>query len=162
MTARRVRGGAPLLAWSRMMSGIPLVVQLLLAGGAIASRRMTITVVAGLLAVALVVVAQRVVPFERAWLPFLPLLCIAAAYRLRFERVVAILPVVALGAASLATERPRDVLHPDAARARRLFVVSHRAGGRTLPGTVAALACRRCAPPASSFSFSSSSVPSTG
>jgi len=173
---------APLLAWSRMMSGIPLVVQLLLAAGAVASRRVTIAVVAGLLAVALVVVAQRVVPFERVWLPFLPLLCIGAAYRLRFEGVVAILAAIALGTASLATERPRDVgalpnvtalartlrarlragdavlaatpsdlplafylrgapadvLHPDAARARRLFVVSHRAGGRTLPGTVAA------------------------
>jgi hypothetical protein len=169
-------------AWARTMTGVPVAVQLLVAAGAILSRKFN---AAGLAAVLLVVVAQRVLPFPRVWLPFLPLLFIAAACAFRWPRlepVVAVAAALALGIAALANERPRDtgelpnvvpiardlrlrlragdsvvattpsdlplafylrgapvdVLHPDVVHGRRIFVVTNRTAGQTLPQTLTA------------------------
>jgi hypothetical protein len=166
--------------WTRTMAGIPLVVQLLIVAGVVAGRRLTLAIGAGALAVAAVVVMQRVLPFPRIWLPFLPLLFIAAACGWRwprFEALIAVAAALALGLAAAATVRPRetgelpnvltiaralrmrvrpgdaivagvasdlplafylrgvpaDVLHPDVAHARRIFVVTNRTTGMTLP-----------------------------
>jgi hypothetical protein len=169
--------------WTRSMAGIPLVVQLLIVIGVVAGRRLTLATGAGALAVAAVVLVQRVLPFPRLWLPFLPLLFIAAACGWRwprFEALVAVAAAVALGLAAAATVRPRetgelpnvltiartlrmrvrpgdqivagvasdlplafylrgvpiDVLHPDVAHARRIFVVTNRTSDMTLPRTL--------------------------
>jgi len=169
--------------WSRSMAGMPLAVKLLIVAGVVAGRKLTLATGAGALAVAAIVVAQRVLPFPRVWLPFLPLLLIAAACGWRwprFEALVAVAAALALGLAAAATVRPRetgelpnvltiaralrmrvrpgdqivagvasdvplafylrgvpaDVLHPDLAHARRIFVVTNRTTDMTLPRTL--------------------------
>ena len=171
-------------SWSRLTIAVPVLVQALLVAGVIAARRFSLGLAAGLAAVALLLVAPRLLPVPRIWLSFLPLLFIAAAHAWhwpRFEALVAVAALLALGAASLATPRmretgelpnvvpiartlrlrvragdavvamtpsdlplafylrgaPVDVLHPDVAHARRIFVVTNRAAGRTLPRTLA-------------------------
>src|SRR4029079_1124901 len=152
--------------------------------GVVAGRRLTRATAAGALGVALVLLAQRVHPLPRLWLPFLPLLFIAAACGWRwprFESLVAVAAALALGLTAVAGERPRetgelqtvraiararrmrvhpgdqivaglasdlplafylrgapvDVLHPDVAHARRIFVVVNRPLGQTLPRMLA-------------------------
>ncbi len=185
--------GYGLAVWSRMMVGIPLVLQLVIGVAAIAGRRLTLPAGAGVLAIAIVLLAQRVLPFPRVWLPFLPLLLIAAAAAWRWPRLefaTAIALLLVLGALAVMTPRvrdtgelpgvdriartlrtrlragdavlattpsdlplafylrgaPADVLHPDVAHARRLFVVANRDAGQTLPRTLAAFGIdpRRC------------------
>lgn len=105
-------GLLPYLATVRehLFVGVPLILQILIAiGFIIAVRRQPMWI--GFTAVILLIVLQRVLPFPRVWLPFLPLIFITAAAAWAWERtepLVAAAAVILLAITGMTTNRVRE------------------------------------------------------
>lgn len=101
-------------AWLHLFVGVPLLVQILIAiGFAVAlARRSVPPMWIGFFVVIVLVTVQRVLPFPRVWLPFLPLLFITAAAAWPWERwselAIAAAVVIALAISGWSTPRLRE------------------------------------------------------
>jgi hypothetical protein len=105
--------------WRAVFAAFPVVLQILMVAAvaiglwrvaASNDRRVAIVVVSSALLICAIVAAQRVLPFPRVWLPFIPIAAIFAAEAIpaRIERWIAAGALVALGTSSLTTPRLRE------------------------------------------------------
>lgn len=95
--------------WRALFASIPLLLQILIALAAAAALVRRRRILAGATTVLLILLLQRVLPFPRVWLPFLPLLGIAAASLVRIaDRAIAGALLVALGLCAVAHTRIRE------------------------------------------------------
>jgi hypothetical protein len=105
--------------WRAVFVAMPLVLQILLAAGVAiglwraseaGERRVAIVAVSSVLLIFTIIAAQRLLPFPRVWLPFIPIAAIFAAEAIpaRMERWIAAAAILALGTSSLTTPRARE------------------------------------------------------
>ncbi len=96
--------------WRSMTAGVPLIIQAMI-GLALLRKRVAQAILPAILAVAIVLAVQCVLPFPRVWLPLLPLVfaCVAAA-RLKPAATLAIASAICicLGVIAVGKPRPRD------------------------------------------------------
>jgi hypothetical protein len=96
--------------WKSMTAGVPLIIQAMILL-AVIRKRVAQALLPGLLAVVLLLVLQRVLPFPRVWLPLLPLVfCVAADFRLsgRLKPALTLAFAICLAILAVGKPRPRD------------------------------------------------------
>lgn len=97
------------IAWRANFVAVPVVLQVLIAAAsaiAVARRR---AVFAGAILVMAIVLMQRVTPFPRVWLPFIPLMAIGVgSIRMHAHRTIATALFIALATGALMTPHLRD------------------------------------------------------
>jgi hypothetical protein len=96
--------------WKSMTAGVPLIIQAMI-GLALLRKRVAQAILPAIVAVAVVLALQRVMPFPRVWLPLLPLVfCAAAGVRLsgRLKPALTLAICICLGVIAVGKPRPRD------------------------------------------------------
>jgi 4-amino-4-deoxy-L-arabinose transferase-like glycosyltransferase len=99
--------------WSSMTAGLPIIIPIMIAVGFIGAvtRLRVAQAILPALTVAILLLLQRVLPFPRVWLPFLPLVFVIAcawSWTPRAELALSIVAAIALSILAIGKPRLRD------------------------------------------------------
>ena len=100
--------------WSSMTGGVPIIIPIMIALGfigAVVRLRVAQAILPAIVVIALLLALQRVLPFPRIWLPFLPLIFVIATvwpWTPRAELALSIMAAIALSILAIGKPRLRD------------------------------------------------------
>jgi len=126
-----------LSVWSSMTAGVPIIIPIMIAVGfiaAVAQLRVAQAILPALIAVAILLLLQRVLPFPRIWLPFLPLIFVIATawpWTPRAELALSIVAAIALSIVAIGKPRLRDT-----GELRAVHAITRELKRRSRPGDV--------------------------